>query len=478
MLTAYANEIGDEYLLYPEEERTADIQLTPVVNYLLMTVWVVICLIGFAVIFIGKLPVAGTMIIAVPTFVGMILKPSFALCIFALVLPTSVGVGIEGVFTIGRGVGIALAFAFALNLLISRPSLNMRNKALWLIMLWTLWIFFVSALSHYPRQELRRAFSQFQLMLMVFITYWILETNREKAIVWVLRSYIVGTLGTIIITFITGAAMRSMTDIEEQERYGATLGRMIDQNQMAALISLAFLAAIYLLVRDRNLFWRIIHIIAILFLPIMVIRTGSRGALVALTFTLLSPLLFIRQIWRKPALVILLLIAIILASGASALFVQVGGLTKRVQERIVDTQAMRTAFDYRMSLNMAATRVAFTRVIGSGGIAWFEVSGMRHYPHSDLFRALGYYGVPGAALFVSIVVIMVLTIRRIPLTVEKLYARAALTFLIVMGLGLGQLEMKYFWLFIATVMAFERLAWVYRSPVEELPDNIHTQPNE
>ena len=272
--------------------------------------------------------------------------------------------------------------------------------------------------------------------------------------------------------------MRAMTDIQEQERYGATLGRMIDQNEMAALISLAVLAAIYLLVRDRNLLWRVVYIIALFFLPIMVIRTGSRGALIALAFTLLSPLLFIRQIRQKPTLVILLLTAIILAAGASALFVQVEGVPQRVHERIVDIEAIRTAFSYRMSLNMAALRVGLTRFIGSGGIAWFEISGIRHYPHSDFFRALGYYGIPGAALFASIIVMMVLTIHRIPLSIEKLYARAVLTFLIVMGLGLGQLELKYFWLFLAAVMAFEHLGRLHGSPVKELPDDIYTQANE
>jgi len=427
----------------------------------------------------GKNVMAGIVIIAVPTFIGMVIKPSFALCMFALVLPTSAGVGVGEVFTVGRGVGIALAVAFVLNLLITRPSLRIRNKALWVMMLWVLWIFFASLVSPYLRFQLIQVYTQFQLMLLVFITYWILETNSERAFIWVLRSYVIGTLGMIIITFMTGAAIRSMTDVSEQERYGATLGRMIDQNMMAALIALAFLAAIYLFARDRNLFWRVIYIIAIVFLPIMVFRTGSRGALIALTFTLLSPLLFIRQVWRRPALTVLLLFVIILATCAVAFMIQTESMPEHVVERLRSLEEARQALSYRMELNMAAIQVGSTRLFGSSGsIAWFEISGTKHYPHNDFFRALGYYGVPAAALFTIILIMMVLTIRRIPVGAEKLYARAVLTFLLVMGLGIGQLGMKCFWLFLAVAMAAERLAWLHSSPPEELPESIPTPASE
>jgi hypothetical protein len=102
--------------------------------------------------------------------------------------------------------------------------------------------------------------------------------------------------------------MQSMTDVATmEERYGATLGKVVDQNMMAALIAMAFLAAIYLFARDKNISWRVIYLIAIGFLPIMVIRTGSRSCSIALVFTLVSPLLFIRQVWRRPTLIILLL---------------------------------------------------------------------------------------------------------------------------------------------------------------------------
>lgn len=468
MLTTYANEAQEE-LLYQEYTRTSDFQMPRFINYLLLATWLVICAIGFAIIFIGKQPIIGTMVIALPTFVGMVIKPSFGLCMFMLVLPTSAGAGIAGVFTIGRGVGMALAAAFAINLLITRPALYIRNKAIWVFILYVLWVLFASFASPYPLIELTVFFTHFQLLLLVLITYWILETNSEKAFLWVLRSYVIGMLGTIIITFITGAAMRSMTEVHAGERYGATLGQTVDRNMMGALIVLGFLAAIYLFARDRNLLWRTIYIIAIIFLPIMILRTGSRSASIALAFTLLSPLLFIRQVWHRPALALLLLLAIILASSASSFIVETGGLAEQVEERLTNIDAAKRSLDYRMSLNTAAVNVAFSRLFGSGVIAWFEASGVRHYPHADFFRALGYYGVPGAALWVLFVIMMLLTIKRTPLTTEKIFSRAILTFLLVMGLGIGQLTEKYYWIFLTIAMAAERIGNLF-APERNISD--------
>jgi hypothetical protein len=59
-----------------------------------------------------------------------------------------------------------------------------------------------------------------------------------------------------------------------------------------------------------------------------------------------------------------------------------------------------------------------------------------------------------------------LTVKRTPLTLEKLYARAVLTFLLVMGLNIKQLSAKYYWAFLGFVLAAERLGWWRAEPQE------------
>jgi hypothetical protein len=466
MYAEYEHQTDQEQLVYEPAEQTSDIQLPGALNFLLLAIWAVICLIGFAVVFLAKNPVAGTFIIGVPTFVGMVIKPTFALCIMMLVLPTGAGIGVQQDFSLDRGVGLALAIAFALNLLITRPRLHVSNKGLWVLIIYTLWVLLTVVAAPYFTLELVRSFTQVQLLALVFIVYWILQTNQAKSFLWALRSYVVGTLGTIILAFITGAAIQVLEDTPEG-RYAATVGRAIDANMLAGLTAMAFLAAMYLFARDKNLLWRVVYLAAMVVLPIMLLRIGSRGALVALAFTLLTPFLFVRQVLRRPALALLLLAVILVSSISAGLMVRKRGLETGVAERLSDIGLAKEAVDYRMMPIRQAVRAVTVRPTGTSYYGWFETSGLRILPHNDFFLALGVYGIPGGTLFALFVILMMLTVKRTPLGLEKLYARAVLTFLLVMGLSVGQLYQKHFWVFLVFVMAGERIGRLYM-PADDL----------
>lgn len=477
MYAAYVNEIDSDGLLYEFEERTSDIQLSPVLNTLLLAVWLMVCAVGLAVALLAKRPVVGVAIVAAPTFVGMLLKPTFALCILMLLLPTGAGVGFGRSFSLDRGVGLAVAAGFFLNVLLTRPGLRIRHKALWAAAGLSGWIFCSALLQPYIYMEVMRAFTQFQLVVLILIVYWVLETNHETTFVWALRSYVVGMVGTTILALKTGAALRAMHETRDT-RYTATLGSAIDANMLAALTALAFLSAIYLFARDRRLLWRIFYLGAMLFLPVMMIKIGSRGGLVALAFTLLSPLLFVRQVVRRPMLAVLLLLAVVVASASAGLLIQRRGLDASVADRLTDVSRARTAIDVRMAPIVNALEAVAVRPAGTGYFSWFERTGSLIWPHSDFFLALGVYGIPGAILFTVFVILLMLTVRRMPLTLEKLYARAVLTFLLVMGLSIKQVSAKYFWVFLAFVLAAERLSWIFadsdesdETEAEEIEEN-------
>jgi hypothetical protein len=322
---------------FPEEQspRTSDIQLPPLIGGLLLAVWAAICIVGFVVVFLAREPVIGTIFIAVPTFIGMVIKPTFAMCIMMLVLPTGAGVGYAEIFSLDRGVGLAVGASFLLNLLITRPKLQISNKALWVACAYTAWVSLASLGGPYQRLELERGFTQIQMLALVFIVYWIMQTNTIKAFHWTLRAYIVGTIGTVIITFITGAAVRSL-EADPEQRYAATLGQVTDANMLAGLVAMAFLAAIYMFARDRNIFWRIIYFGAIGFLPLMMMKIGSRGGLVALGVTIISPLVFVRQVMKKPALAVLIVVVVIIAAVSAMFLVREGGLVAPVERRLTD----------------------------------------------------------------------------------------------------------------------------------------------
>lgn len=451
------SEIGEEDLYYEQTERPTDIYLSPGMANVLLFLWLAISLVGLAVIFLSEMPVTGAVIIAAPSFIGMVMSPTFALCLLMLVLPTGAGVGYQEMFSLDRGVGLVVAVAFLLNLLLTRPRLGIHNKGLWVTMIYTVWILLASLGSSFVGPALIRAFTQVQLMALIFIVYWVIETNGEKTLRWILRSYLVGSLGAITLTFITGAAIRSI-DESSQARYSATLGSAVNANFLAGLTVMAFLAAIYLFVRDKNIFWRLIYLVGILFLPIMLLRIGSRGALVALMFTMLSPLLFIRQVVRKPALVALLLVVVLLVSIAAAVFVTSSRLEEGVSERLTSIDYAKESLDYRFSLNREAIRIAMRKPSGMGYYDWLNKTSMRLFPHSDFFFLLGVYGFPAAGLFVLFVILMLRTIRRMPLTPEKLYARAVITYLFVVGMNNVYVFKKFYWVFMAIAMACEKIS--------------------
>ncbi len=468
MYTEYEYDIDDEELLYEQSERTSDIPLPPVVNGLLLVIWVVIFLIGLAVIYLTKNSVAGAILIAVPTFLGMIIKPTFALCILMLVLPTGAGIAFRDSFSLDKGVGIALALSFFMNVIITRPRLRIGNKALWVMGLYTAWVCLASLGGTYLNYELVRAFTQVQLLVLILIVYWILQTNGETAFRWASRAYVIGILGMIALTFMTGTATRSMQEASEH-RYSATLGEATDANMLATLIAIAFLAAIYLFARDKKFFWRLLYLAAIVVLPVMLLKIGSRGGLIALFITMLSPLLFIRQVARRPALGALLLFVILLGSVSAVLVVRNSGLEAPVATRLTNLQQAKEAIDYRMMPIKKALSCVAERPFGTSFYGWFEQSGLTILPHNDFFFTLGLYGIPGAVLFTWFMIRILLTVKRIPLGLEKLYARAILTYLLVMGLNVGQLYQKHYWVFLAFVLASERVAQFYNPTEDDAP---------
>jgi hypothetical protein len=468
MYTTVANEIDADDLPWETGERTSDIQLSPAMGSFLLAIWLVLCGIGFGVIFLVPSPIAGAVIIAMPTFIGMVLKPTFALCILMLVLPTGAGVGYGEVFSLDRGVGVAVAVSFVLNVLLTRPGLRVRHKALWVAAALSLWIFAASLAQPYLGREVYRAFTQFQLLVLILIVYWILETNGESTFRWALRSYVIGTVGSIVLAIKSGAAIQAARETRDA-RYAATLGHSIDANMLSALIAIAFLSAIFLFARDRSLFWRLVYLAAMLFLPVMLIRTGSRGGLVALGFTMLSPLLFVRQVLRRPALAALLLLAVVLVSASAGVLVEGNGLETSVLERLTDIGRAKEALAFRMSAVQKAFDAVLTWPAGTGYWSWFQRTGSPIWPHNDFVFSLGVYGIPGGILFAAFVVLLMRTVKRTPLTLEKLYARAVLTFLLVMGLNIKQVSAKYYWVFLGFVLAAERIAAWHAEPQEQ-PD--------
>jgi hypothetical protein len=182
--------------------------------------------------------------------------------------------------------------------------------------------------------------------------------------------------------------------------------------------------------------------------------------------------LFVRQVLRRPALAALLLLAIVLASASAGLLIQQQGLATSVLDRLTNLQRAQQAVEFRMEAVKHAWNAALLWPAGTGYHSWFERTGSLIWPHNDFFFSLGVYGIPAAILFAAFVILLMLTVKRTPLSLEKLYARAVLTYLLVMGLNIKQLSAKYYWAFLGFVLAAERLGSWYSEPSGERTEEV------
>jgi len=435
-------------------EATTNIALPLAIDFLLAAGWLVFCLIGFVVMFVANQKIVGAAIIAVPTFIGMILKPSFALSIFMLVLPSGTAIAVEGRFTLNKGIGIAMALSFLLNIMLTRPKLKMNKTVLWLVLAYYIWTIFAVIVNSGPFM-LSQLFTKVQYIAFFLIVYWILETNKEKNFLWILRSFIAGTCGTVILAFVTGAAIRAVEESADSSRFTATAGGAINANALAAMLALAMLSAVYLLIKDRKIVLRIIYAFSIFFLGIMLFKTGSRGTLVAIivTFVVIS---FGRQLIRNPVPVlgILFVLGIFLATGYFLL--KTGKIQEDVVKRLTDVYMAKQSIADRMIYNKAALNVAMERLTGGGYGTWFTYTDVDLYPHNDLMYSIGVYGFPAGFLFLSFIIGMMLAVKRIPFGFEKMYAKAILVFLLLIGLKGMYVDEKFYWVFWVIALACEK----------------------
>jgi len=441
-----------------QDTRTLDLQMPSMINNMFIGLWVICLLAALAIISRGYV-FLGILIVGIPTFIGMVLKPTFALSMVVFVLPIGAGYGIKGMVSLDRFVGIALAVSFLLNAMLTRPKFKLSHFFLLVQIIFVFWIAMNLLRTPVLAYELRLIFTQIQLLAFSLIIYWIFQNSDNKTYIWVLRSYIAGAMGSIFLTVITGASMSS--DINA--RFAGTGELDVDPNTMCILMALGVFTSLYLMVRDKSLLWRLFYLAAIVCLPIMMVRTGSRGGAVAFIATILSPLLFMRQMVKKPALYLALIFAAVIMAGAVRYVMKAQLVEESVAERYSDVGHAQNALEYRLSLIQDAIKEVLKNPLGTTFGGWW-VKGAKHIAHNDFFHLLGTCGYAGAMLFVLLLISVLQTVRHIPPSIEKVYARSIVIFLIIAGMDIFTCFDKYFWIFMMIAISAERMNSFYNRP--------------
>lgn len=450
------------YAYYPQpalllQSQSYEIPIPAALRKLLLAVWLGNVALGLLFIYIFKLKLIGAIIIIFPTFIGMVLEPVFALSMMMMSITTGAGIGFAQIFSLDRGVGIALAVAFFINYLITRRPLQLRSKIFWLLGVYTVYNAMDAFFVPFTNLEIIRAFTQVQLYILFVIVYIILVSRKWSAFHWTLRAYVVAMIGVIFLSLLTGAEMKSEEVRGLGGRYAATLGSAIDANHLASLVSLALITALYLFIKDKKLIWRGIYTLVLITCSVMLFKIGSRGAFIALAAALGLPLIFIRQVVKNAGIILLAIIGFGLMAGAGYFVFKKGMVAKKVQSRLTDIEHARTSIKTRWAYAKGAIRSAARYPLGTGYYAWPMRTGLDHLPHNDFFFLLGVYGLPSAMLYIAFVLYLIYVVFKMPNSLEKIYLRAILTFILVMGLSLTIVMKKFYWIFIAYIIAGSEL---------------------
>jgi len=459
--------VGYDYRDSDSEFRTCDLDLGPGMNGLLLAGWLVICFIGFAVMFVADKKFIGAGIIALPTFIGMVIKPSFALCIFLLVLPSGTAIAVEESFTLNKGIGLAMAAAFALNCLLSRPRLRVSKRVVWFAFGYFVCIFLSLLVTTPKAYVLRDTVSRSQYFGLLLIVYWILSNNNEKSLIWSLRCFVLGAIGTVGISLFTGVAVRAVEDSPEA-RFTATAAGTINANVFSAIVALAMLAVVYLLLKERKLLWKAAYLAALPILLVIMFKAGSRGTLLAV-FGALVLGFFGKQLLSNGKLILAVAAVLFLFVAGGFVILRMGLVEESVADRLTDVWRYKEAFAYRMELNKTAIENAMNNPIGTGQYQWFMKTGLRNYPHNDLLFSLGLFGLPAALFYIAIWASAIIYVMRMPDTAEKLYARLIVIFLLMIGLKGMYVFQKFYWIFIAVVLVCGEISRALQE--QQMPEN-------
>lgn len=423
---------------------------------LFIGLWLLPCSVGAFLIFFLNAKVMGGAIIGFATFVAMIIKPVFGLSFFLLILPTGAGIGVEGVFTLSKMVGLLFGVSFLIHILICSPPLKVQHKALWIYLLYSLWIFLSTFWGVYFEVERNVLLTQLQLLFLVFIVYWITQNSKREEFIWLLRSYVIGVTGMLLYGVLSGHGAM-LTQTAEGQRYAATIGRGIDANMFAVLVGLGLLTAIYLFFREKKILLKAIYILIIGFLPIMMLQIGSRGGIIAFGASIFMSWLSLKNLIKKPLLVVGLVVIVAVAFVFMTRYFEKQRMQEKVTERMTDTGMISGALEYRMGISRLAVKTAVEMPQGTSKSGWFVRTDAFSWPHSDFFYCLGVYGFPGAFLFALFTISILMVVFKIPTGLEQIYARSILFFLLVAGLGLTQVWTKHYWTFMVLILAIQRV---------------------
>jgi hypothetical protein len=388
----------------------------------------------------GLLPV---LLVTIPTFIGIAIRPAFGLCLTFAVLPIGRGLGVGTVLSADRGMAILFALGIIVNLLFT------RKRLVWGPPVWTL--LFLTLLGGasifwavYP--EIATMGTLTLVQILVWISLVLAVGVHERDLVWPLRAFVVSCVMAAILLPVLGISGG------EKERFTMAISAetTINPNTMACMFCLGILTCVYLYARDPVRILRLFWVPAIVLLALMATKTGSRTAIMSLGITFLLPVLLLREVVRRPGVFAgLLLLQIIL--GLTIYLCIEYFVSSDVAQRLISVSYREKSFGTRLIFIQEGVDYALRHPLGAGINCY--AAGTLRTVHNDLFYCLSNLGWLGALVFGVFAVAMIFAVRRTPPGWEKWYVRAVVIYLLASGLSGAWIFAKHYW-------AFMTVAWL------------------
>lgn len=413
-----------------------------------VAVWVLCCIGGILTATLGGQPILGIALMAVPTAVGVIASPTFALCCIALVLPLSGSINFQGNLTADRVVGGLAALGILFHCKFLGQGLFVRGSPLIPMLLLGCWAS-TSALWA-PEKPLAFIASLTIMQLCIWgLAVWNAVAYRGN-FVWPLRAYAMGMLLVVTRLYLTGGLARiaRASGAESRLTIGGTNAQDINPNDFATYLAAGFMVAVYLFLRDPSKLLRVIWAGCAFVFPVMMILTGARSCLVGLAAALAVTGLTAYQFLRSRGMMIGVVIAGILLIGGYQFVVRSQYAKTEAVQRIFDSKMRDKSLDYRFVLmQRGIENILSNPILGTGYKNYTIALRERHVIHNDIMLIGAELGVFGIFLFLYFYWrLMIMSIQtRAP--AEKWLLRSMLVFFLITGLAHPVFTLKSFWFF-------------------------------
>ncbi len=413
-----------------------------------VAVWLLCCLGGILTATLGGQPILGIALMGVPTAVGVIASPTFALCCIALVLPLSGSINFQGQFTADRVVGGLAALGILFHCKFLGRGLFVRGTPLIPMILLGCWASTSALWAPEKPFAFISSLTIFQLCIWG-LAVWNAVAYRGN-FVWPLRAYAIGMLFVVTRLYLTGGLARIARSSGSDTRLtiGGTNAQDVNPNDFATYLAAAFLVAVYLFLRDPSKTLRLMWAACAFIFPVMMILTGARSCLFGLAAALGVTALTAYQFLRSRGMMVGVVIAAILLVGGYQFVLRSQYAKSEAVQRIFDSKMRDKSLDYRIALmQRGIENIMSNPILGTGYKNYTIALREKHVIHNDIMLITAELGIFGVTLFLLFFGKLIYASARTRAPAEKWLLRSMTVFFLVTGLAHPIFTIKAMWFF-------------------------------